>query len=76
MVINHNLFQLSRAVDFSRNPFYEPNFKFYDHSLTDALEAGDRDCEAFFRLLALCHTVMPEEKKGKHRAECHVIVDI
>ncbi|XP_071513897.1 phospholipid-transporting ATPase ID isoform X3 [Panulirus ornatus] len=57
--------RLSRAVDFSRNPFYEPNFKFYDHSLTDALDAGDRDCEAFFRLLALCHTVMPEEKKGK-----------
>lgn len=57
--------ELSRAVDFSRNPFYEPNFKFYDHSLTDALDAGDRDCEAFFRLLALCHTVMPEEKKGK-----------
>ncbi|XP_042229397.1 phospholipid-transporting ATPase ID-like isoform X3 [Homarus americanus] len=56
---------LSRTVDLSRNPYHEPSFKFYDHSLVDALDAGDRDCEAFFRLLALCHTVMPEEKNGK-----------
>ncbi|XP_069187233.1 phospholipid-transporting ATPase ID isoform X2 [Procambarus clarkii] len=56
---------LSRPVDLSRNPYHEANFKFYDQSLVDALDASDRNCEGFFRLLALCHTVMPEEKKGK-----------
>nr|XP_053641059.1 phospholipid-transporting ATPase ID-like isoform X3 [Cherax quadricarinatus]XP_053641062.1 phospholipid-transporting ATPase ID-like isoform X3 [Cherax quadricarinatus] len=56
---------LSRPVDLSRNPYHESNFKFYDNKLMDALDAGDRNCESFFRLLALCHTVMPEEKKGK-----------
>lgn len=57
--------ELSRPVDLSRNPYHESNFKFYDNKLMDALDAGDRNCESFFRLLALCHTVMPEEKKGK-----------
>ncbi|XP_068248598.1 probable phospholipid-transporting ATPase IM isoform X2 [Palaemon carinicauda] len=55
----------TRPVDLSRNPFHEASFKFYDHGLVDALDGGDPECEAFFRLLALCHTVMPEESKGK-----------
>ena len=44
---------------------YEPTFKFYDHSLVDAI-VRDRDvtCYDFFRLLALCHTVMPDDKNG------------
>lgn len=54
-----------QSVDLSDNPFHEPSFKFYDQSLVDALEVGDENCEGFFRLLALCHTVMPEEKNGK-----------
>ncbi|XP_050694501.1 phospholipid-transporting ATPase ID-like isoform X3 [Eriocheir sinensis] len=54
-----------QSVDLSDNPFHEPSFKFYDQTLVDALEVGDENCEGFFRLLALCHTVMPEEKNGK-----------
>ncbi|XP_064118289.1 phospholipid-transporting ATPase ID-like [Macrobrachium nipponense] len=54
-----------RPVDLSRNPYHESNFKFYDQSLVDALDGGDPECEAFFRLLSLCHTVMPEESRGK-----------
>jgi len=50
-------------VDFSANPMYEPGFEFYDRSLLDNVRDGDQHCREFFRLLALCHTVMPEEKK-------------
>ncbi|XP_066966205.1 phospholipid-transporting ATPase ID isoform X14 [Macrobrachium rosenbergii] len=57
--------EYTRPVDLSRNPYHESNFKFYDQSLVDALDGGDPDCEAFFRLLSLCHTVMPEESRGK-----------
>ncbi|KAK7069607.1 Phospholipid-transporting ATPase ID, partial [Halocaridina rubra] len=57
--------EYSRPVDLSKNPYYESSFKFYDNALVDALEGGDKDCEGFFRLLALCHTVMPEERNGK-----------
>ncbi|CAL4082603.1 unnamed protein product, partial [Meganyctiphanes norvegica] len=60
--------QYSRPCDFSPNQFSEENFKFYDQNLLDnvnLLGPGDPACEDFFRLLALCHTVMPEEKKGK-----------
>jgi len=44
---------------------YEPSFEFYDRSLLDNIRDGNKDCREFFRLLALCHTVMPEEKNGK-----------
>ncbi|XP_072050739.1 probable phospholipid-transporting ATPase IM [Amphiura filiformis] len=50
-------------VDFSANKDYEPSFKFYDQTLLDAIEKGDRNCWLFFRLLALCHTVMPERNE-------------
>ncbi|KAL0193841.1 hypothetical protein M9458_012137, partial [Cirrhinus mrigala] len=43
-------------VDFSFNRLADPKFLFYDHTLLP-------DVHAFFRLLALCHTVMAEEKK-------------
>jgi hypothetical protein len=52
-------------VDFSANPMHEPSFEFYDQSLLDNVRGGDADCREFFRLLALCHTVMPEHKDGK-----------
>lgn len=52
-------------IDFSFNPNYEPEFKFYDTTLLDAVRRGDPDCYNFFRLLALCHTVMSEERDGK-----------
>ncbi|XP_033633793.1 phospholipid-transporting ATPase ID-like isoform X2 [Asterias rubens] len=52
-------------VDFSKNPMYEPSFNFCDQNLLDSVEKGDRHCWLFFRLLALCHTVMPEVKDDK-----------
>ena len=52
-------------MDFSNNPMAEPDFKFYDKSLLDDVKRGDPNVHEFFRLLALCHTVMPEYKEGK-----------
>lgn len=52
-------------LDFSFNKDYEPEFKFYDPALLEAVKQGNEDVHSFFRLLALCHTVMPEEKHGK-----------
>ncbi|KAG8012736.1 Phospholipid-transporting ATPase ID [Nibea albiflora] len=50
------------CVDFSFNPLCDPRFKFYDSSLVEAIKLEDLAVQEFFRLLALCHTVMPEEK--------------
>nr|XP_008119909.2 PREDICTED: phospholipid-transporting ATPase ID [Anolis carolinensis] len=55
--------QSSSKVDFSFNPLADPKFCFYDHSLVDAVKRGDPATHQFFRLLSLCHTVMPEEKR-------------
>ncbi|XP_023245345.1 phospholipid-transporting ATPase ID [Copidosoma floridanum] len=52
------------SIDFSFNKDYEPDFKFYDPSLLEAAKLGNEDVHCFFRLLALCHTVMAEEKNG------------
>ncbi|XP_020292997.1 phospholipid-transporting ATPase ID isoform X3 [Pseudomyrmex gracilis] len=52
-------------LDFSFNKDYEPDFKFYDPALLEAVKRENQDVHSFFRLLALCHTVMPEEKNGK-----------
>lgn len=49
------------TVDFSKNPYYEKSFKFYDASLLAKVEDEDEQASLFFRLLALCHTVMPAE---------------
>lgn len=50
-------------IDFvSDNSLADPDFRFYDESLLRRARAGDADVDNFFRLLALCHTVMPEEK--------------
>ncbi|XP_051169972.1 phospholipid-transporting ATPase ID isoform X3 [Leptopilina boulardi] len=51
-------------IDFSFNKDYEPEFKFYDKQLLEAVKREDSDVHSFFRLLALCHTVMAEEKNG------------
>ncbi|OQR79103.1 putative phospholipid-transporting ATPase ID-like [Tropilaelaps mercedesae] len=51
-------------VDFSSNVDYEPNFKFYDRTLLDNVKKRDPHVESYFRLLALCHTVMSEVKDG------------
>lgn len=51
-------------MDFSGNPHYEPKFRFYDHSLYDAVKKGNPDVHLFFRHLALCHTVISEDRTG------------
>ncbi|KAH9406631.1 Phospholipid-transporting ATPase ID [Tyrophagus putrescentiae] len=51
-------------VDFSANAMYESSFRFYDQTLLDAVKRGVQPVHEFFRLLAICHTVMSEEKEG------------
>uniref|UniRef100_A0A7N8XVP0 Phospholipid-transporting ATPase n=1 Tax=Mastacembelus armatus TaxID=205130 RepID=A0A7N8XVP0_9TELE len=51
------------SVDFSFNPLADPRFVFHDHSLVEAVKLETPEVHTFFRLLALCHTVMAEEKK-------------
>ncbi len=47
-------------------PEQDGDFVWYDKTLIDAIEKNDdEDIKHFFTLLALCHTVMTEEKKGK-----------
>ncbi|KAJ6635423.1 Phospholipid-transporting ATPase ID, partial [Pseudolycoriella hygida] len=55
----------TQPLDFSYNPEYEPDFKWYDQSLMDAVKSDEVHAHSFFRLLALCHTVMPEIKDGR-----------
>uniref|UniRef100_A0AAQ4QQT6 Phospholipid-transporting ATPase n=1 Tax=Gasterosteus aculeatus aculeatus TaxID=481459 RepID=A0AAQ4QQT6_GASAC len=55
--------RLQTQVDFSWNKLADPKFSFHDHSLGETVRGGNLEARAFFRLLALCHTVMPEEKK-------------
>lgn len=50
-------------VDFSSNKYADQHFKFADQSLKDDVDQGREDVVEFFRLLALCHTVMVEEKE-------------
>uniref|UniRef100_A0A8C7TT56 Phospholipid-transporting ATPase n=1 Tax=Oncorhynchus mykiss TaxID=8022 RepID=A0A8C7TT56_ONCMY len=53
----------TEKVDFSWNNLADPKFCFHDNSLVEVVREGNPEVQAFFRLLALCHTVMPEEKK-------------
>ncbi|XP_072228680.1 phospholipid-transporting ATPase ID-like [Leuresthes tenuis] len=53
----------TERLDFSWNQLADPKFIFHDHSLLETVRGGNPEAQAFFRLLALCHTVMPEEKK-------------
>nr|XP_023857139.1 LOW QUALITY PROTEIN: phospholipid-transporting ATPase ID-like [Salvelinus alpinus] len=52
----------TETVDWSFNPLADHHFSFHDHSLVEALKLESPDVQSFFRLLALCHTVMAEEK--------------
>ncbi|XP_054614241.1 phospholipid-transporting ATPase ID-like [Dunckerocampus dactyliophorus] len=54
--------QKKEEVDFSWNQLADPKFTFHDQSLVETIKEGNTEAQAFFRLLALCHTVMPEEK--------------
>ncbi|XP_035995987.1 phospholipid-transporting ATPase ID isoform X1 [Fundulus heteroclitus] len=53
----------TQKVDFSWNKLADPKFTFHDYSLLEDVREGNPEAQDFFRLLALCHTVMPEEKK-------------
>ncbi|XP_068576808.1 phospholipid-transporting ATPase ID-like [Cebidichthys violaceus] len=54
----------TETVDFSSfNPLADPRFMFHDHALVEAVKLENPEVHAFFRLLALCHTVMAEEKR-------------
>ncbi|XP_061881093.1 phospholipid-transporting ATPase ID-like [Entelurus aequoreus] len=53
----------TETVDFSFNPLADPSFTFHDHALVEAVKLETPEVHAFFRLLALCHTVMAGEKK-------------
>jgi hypothetical protein len=64
MMSRYLFVQLTQKVDFSDNPMYEPSFRFYDNKLWDAVKGGNLHVHMFFRLLALCHTVMVEDKDG------------
>ena len=52
-------------TDFSENPEADLAFRFYDKTLLRDVKKGDKDCDLFFRLLSLCHTVMPDEKNDR-----------
>lgn len=52
-------------LDLSANPYCESTFKFYDQKLLDDVQMGKEDVHEFFRLLAVCHTVMSEDKDGE-----------
>ncbi|XP_068454998.1 phospholipid-transporting ATPase ID-like [Clinocottus analis] len=53
----------TEAVDFSFNSLADPRFVFHDHALVEAVKLENPEVHGFFRLLALCHTVMAEEKR-------------
>lgn len=50
-------------MDFSNNKYADPTFKFKDQRLKDECDQGNETAIEFFRNLALCHTVMVEEKQ-------------
>ncbi|XP_059621420.1 phospholipid-transporting ATPase ID isoform X2 [Phlebotomus argentipes] len=62
---HHEGVHVADPIDFSFNPEFEPEFKWYDQNLLDAVKIDEENVHKFFRLLALCHTVMPEDKNGR-----------
>ncbi|XP_012865415.1 PREDICTED: probable phospholipid-transporting ATPase IM [Dipodomys ordii] len=50
-----------KPVDFSVRSQAKRTCQFFDHSLMESIQMGDPKVHEFFRLLALCHTVMSEE---------------
>ncbi|KAH8387683.1 hypothetical protein KR093_008802, partial [Drosophila rubida] len=53
------------SIDFSANPHHETDFRWYDRTLLDAVRSDEEHAHNFFRLLALCHTVMAETVDGR-----------
>ena len=54
-----------KKVDLSWNQFGDPNKPFYDQTLVDAVHSKDKEVLEFFRALAICHTVLPENEEGE-----------
>ena len=54
----------TKSLDFSNNKYYEPNFKFYDQTLIDAIEQKNFHVDFFFTLLSINHTVTSELKNN------------
>uniref|UniRef100_A0A8C9VF32 Phospholipid-transporting ATPase n=1 Tax=Scleropages formosus TaxID=113540 RepID=A0A8C9VF32_SCLFO len=54
--------QQTRQLLNSKGTLKDRRFRFHDHSLLEAMKLDETAVREFFRLLALCHTVMPEEK--------------
>lgn len=59
-------FQATAKVEFPDNPYAEENFEFFDQRLLDAVQNNEPLVHDFFKILALCHTVMPEVKGKQH----------
>ncbi|XP_063815685.1 phospholipid-transporting ATPase IC-like [Pseudophryne corroboree] len=58
-------FSYSELVDFGWNPLADAKFTFTDHYLIEQIQSGkDPDVRLFFKILALCHTVMVEKTDG------------
>lgn len=53
-------------MEFPDNPYAEENFEFFDQRLLDAVQNNEPLVHDFFKILALCHTVMPEVKGKQH----------
>ncbi|KAM4807898.1 phospholipid-transporting ATPase IC-like [Rhinophrynus dorsalis] len=54
-----------KEVNFSWNTYADMSFRFYDQSLVDELRKDEDPLfREFFRMIALCHTVMVTEKNG------------
>ncbi|XP_077594057.1 phospholipid-transporting ATPase ID-like [Stigmatopora nigra] len=54
--------RIQMTEDFSWNRLADPEFIFHDPALAQSVREGNPEARAFFRSLALCHTVMAEEK--------------
>uniref|UniRef100_A0A673IEF0 Phospholipid-transporting ATPase n=1 Tax=Sinocyclocheilus rhinocerous TaxID=307959 RepID=A0A673IEF0_9TELE len=61
-MLEHFLLYSGEVFDFSFNPLMDRKFRFHDSSLVEAIKLEEPLVQEFFRLLALCHTVMPEER--------------
>ncbi|XP_062898737.1 phospholipid-transporting ATPase IC isoform X2 [Mobula hypostoma] len=56
----------AELVDFSWNEYADGKLRFYDHYLPQLINSGrDPSAGEFFKLLALCHTVMVEDNNGQ-----------
>ncbi|KAH8275921.1 hypothetical protein KR044_012849, partial [Drosophila immigrans] len=62
---SHQKVHVVEPIDFSANPHHETDFRWYDRTLLDAVRSDEEHAHNFFRLLALCHTVMAETVEGR-----------